>query len=108
MSFGECYMYERKIKAEFKKEGMMRFISHLDFIRLIYRALRRAQIPFVMTQGFSPHPKVKFDAALKLGVVGGMGVVFFLKEEMDLNEFKNRIDRQLNKDLRTIEINYAE
>ncbi|MFH1093806.1 MAG: TIGR03936 family radical SAM-associated protein [Candidatus Omnitrophota bacterium] len=97
-----------KIKAKFKKDGMMRFISHLDFIRLIYRALRRAEIPFVLTEGFSPHPKVKFDQALKLGVRGEMEVLFFLKTKMELLEFKDRIDRQLNEDLRTIEINYAE
>lgn len=96
-----------KIKAKFKKDGMMRFISHLDFIRLIYRALRRAEIPFVLTEGFSPHPKVKFDQALKLGVRGEMEVLF-LKTKMELLEFKDRIDRQLNEDLRTIEINYAE
>ena len=97
-----------KIEAKFKKDGMMRFISHLDFIRLIYRALRRAEIPFVLTEGFSPHPKVKFSQALKLGVRGEMGVLFFLKTKMELLEFKDRMDRQLNKDLRTIEINYAE
>ncbi|MCK4993508.1 MAG: TIGR03936 family radical SAM-associated protein [Candidatus Omnitrophica bacterium] len=97
-----------KIKATFKKDGMMRFISHLDFIRLIYRALRRADIPFVLTQGFSPHPKVKFDTALKLGVRGKMGVMFFLRTKMALLEFKDKMDIQLNKDLRTIDINYAE
>ncbi len=97
-----------KIKAKFKKDGMMRFISHLDFIRLIYRALRRAEIPFVLTQGFSPHPKVKFGQAMKLGVRGEMGVLFFLTAKMDLLEFKDRMDRQLNQDLRIVDINYAE
>ncbi len=96
-----------EITARFKKDGMMRFISHLDFVRLIYRALRRAQIPFVMTEGFSPHPKVKFGQALKLGANGEMAVIFFLRIKMDLLEFKDKMNRQLNQDLRIIEINYA-
>ena len=45
----------------------MRFISHLDLMRLFQRALRRADLPVVITQGFSPHLKISIDRALKLG-----------------------------------------
>ena len=46
----------------------MRFISHLDLMRLFQRALRRANLPVTITQGFSPHLKISVDRALKLGV----------------------------------------
>lgn len=46
----------------------MRYLSHLDVMRLMARAARRAQVPFYLTQGFHPHPKIKFKRALKLGV----------------------------------------
>ena len=45
----------------------MRFISHLDLMRLFQRALRRADLPVAITQGFSPHLKVSINRALKLG-----------------------------------------
>ena len=86
----------------------MRFISHLDFIRLIYRALRRAEIPFVLTSGFSPRPKVKFGQALKLGVEGEMLVQFFLTSKIALQEFKDKMEKQLNEGLRIVGIDYAE
>jgi radical SAM-linked protein len=46
----------------------MRFISHLDLMRLFQRALRRADLPVTITQGFSPHSKISVNRALKLGV----------------------------------------
>ena len=57
-----------KIEAAFSKTGDMRFISHLDLMRLFQRALRRANLPVAMTQGFSPHLKISIKRALKLGV----------------------------------------
>jgi len=55
------------IKLEFTKKGWMRFISHLDLMRLFYRALRRADLPVTISKGFSPRPKISVTPALKLG-----------------------------------------
>lgn len=57
-----------KIEAKFSKTGDMKFISHLDLMRLFQRALRRADLPVTITQGFSPHLKISIDRALKLGL----------------------------------------
>ena len=57
-----------KIEATFSKMGDMRFISHLDLMRLFHRALRRASLPVAITQGFSPHLKISIKRALKLGI----------------------------------------
>jgi len=56
-----------KIGSTFQKIGDMRFISHLDLMRLFQRALRRADLPVTITQGFSPHLKISINRALKLG-----------------------------------------
>jgi radical SAM-linked protein len=56
-----------KIDSIFQKTGDMRFISHLDLMRLFQRALRRANLPVTITQGFSPHLKISINRALKLG-----------------------------------------
>ena len=37
-------------------------------MRLFQRALRRADLPVTITQGFSPHLKMSINRALKLGV----------------------------------------
>lgn len=46
----------------------MRFISHLDMLRLFQRALRRADLPLSFSQGYSPHIKLKIIPAIKLGL----------------------------------------
>lgn len=56
-----------KIETTFSKTGDMRFISHLDLMRLFQRALRRANLPIAISQGFSPHLKISIKRALKLG-----------------------------------------
>ncbi len=84
----------------------MRYISHLDFVRLIYRVLRRADIPFVLTSGFSPHPKVKFGPALKLGKEASMEVIFFLSCMIEIGEIKRRLQEQLTEGIGIIDIQY--
>lgn len=46
----------------------MKYISHLDLMRLFTRAMRRADLPLKMTEGFNPHPKFSIQRALKLGL----------------------------------------
>jgi len=58
----------RAFRLVFAKKGPMKYISHLDLQRLFHRAARRADLPLVMSQGFSPRPKISFKRALKLGV----------------------------------------
>ena len=58
----------QKLKVIFAKTGSSRFISHLDLVRLFQRAPRRASLPVVITQGFSPRLKISIAKALKLGM----------------------------------------
>ncbi|UCE97648.1 MAG: DUF2344 domain-containing protein [Dehalococcoidia bacterium] len=46
----------------------IKFISHLDIIRLWYRAFRRAGIKLAYSEGFNPHPKISVAAPLAIGV----------------------------------------
>ena len=85
-----------KINFEFSKKGMMRYISHLDLMRLLTRAFRRADLPLKLTEGFSPHPKLSLTRALKLGVESEaeQGSIVF-KEFVKLDEVKLRLQQQL-------------
>lgn len=49
----------------------MRFVSHLDILRLLQRAFRRAEIPLGYSQGFNPHPLLSFATALSTGYTSG-------------------------------------
>ncbi len=59
-----------KIKVWFSKTGILRYLSHLEIVRAMLRALRRAEIPLSYSGGFHPHPKVSFGPALPVGVEG--------------------------------------
>ncbi|MGZ4693054.1 MAG: TIGR03936 family radical SAM-associated protein, partial [Acidimicrobiales bacterium] len=53
-----------RVRFRFSKLGKIRFTSHRDVARLWERALRRAELPVALTEGFSPRPKVHFGLAL--------------------------------------------
>jgi radical SAM-linked protein len=85
-----------KMIFEFSKKGTMRFISHLDLMRLFTRAFRRADFPLKLSQGFSPHPKFSIKRALKLGLESEREEAsIILQEEISPADFKNRLQAQL-------------
>lgn len=74
----------------------MRFISHLDLVRLFHRALRRAELPVVITKGFSPRIKMSITKALKLGVEStGEEALFYMEENIPPQDFVARINAKL-------------
>ena len=58
-----------RIRIKFRKYGVMRFIGHLDIMRYFQKAIRRAEIPIVYTEGFSPHQVMSFAAPLGVGII---------------------------------------
>lgn len=52
---------------KFEKKGALRFISHLDLLRIFRRAFKRADIELEYSKGFNPHPKMSFAQPLSLG-----------------------------------------
>lgn len=85
-----------KINFTFSKKERMKFISHLDLMRLFLRAMRRAGLPLKMTEGFSPHPKFSIKRALKLGLESeSEEACVVLKEAMAFADFKLKLRQQL-------------
>ncbi len=58
----------RCVRVWFKKMGMSRYVSHLDLMRAMTRAVRRARVPLWYTEGFNPHPYITFALPLSLGM----------------------------------------
>ena len=46
----------------------VKYISHLDFVKFIQRAVRRAGLPMLYSQGFNPHPQMAVALPLSVGV----------------------------------------
>jgi radical SAM-linked protein len=56
-----------RVRIKFRKEAEGRFISHLDLLRVVERAVRRAGLKVAHTQGFNPRPRILYASALALG-----------------------------------------
>lgn len=59
-----------RVRFRFSKTGLMRFLSHLELMTVIQRAVARADLPIAFSSGFNPHPKISFGPALPVGVEG--------------------------------------
>jgi len=57
-----------KVCIKFSKGGALRFIGHLDFLRVVGQALRRTGLPLAYSQGFNPHILLGFALPLPLGM----------------------------------------
>jgi len=58
----------QRLRIRFCRGQEVKFISHLDILRLWQRALHRAEIPLAYSEGFSPHPQISLAAPLPIGV----------------------------------------
>jgi len=57
-----------RLRVRFTRGQELKFISHLDIMRLWQRALHRAGMPLAYSEGFSPHPRISLAAPLPIGV----------------------------------------
>ena len=89
------------IRFEFEKKDTAIYMSHLDLMRCMTRALTRAEIPVKYTEGFNPHPYLVFAAPLALGICGEKEY-FEIKttEEMPFEEMKERLNATLPQGLK--------
>lgn len=57
----------QRVVLTYKKADPARWLSHLDLIRTLERAIKRAQSPVTYSQGFNPRPRLSFGPPLPLG-----------------------------------------
>lgn len=55
-------------RLTYSKLDEARWLSHLELVAAVYRALRRTGLPLAFTGGFHPLPRVSFHGALPVGV----------------------------------------
>ncbi len=57
----------KKYRVKFKKVDKMKFIGHLDLLKILQRSINRAKLPIAFSEGFNPHQLVSFAQPLALG-----------------------------------------
>lgn len=87
---------KRRLRITFAKGEELRYISHLDTLRLWRRALRRAKVPLEYSLGFHPQPKISLAAPLPVGCTGEEEVMeITLERPVSLSALAKGLRRQL-------------
>ena len=98
-----------KLRFQITKEKEIRFISHLEYVRTIGRAIRRAKLPAAYSQGFNPHMKYSLASALGVGVVSYAEFVELeLTEPMNPLEAAEAFKKALPRGIRVLAVDAVE
>lgn len=85
-----------KYVIKFKRGDRVKYISHLDFVRMFHRSVRRSGLDFEFSQGFNPHPIMTVAVPLSVGVTADgeyMSVGF--NTELSEKEIKETLNNSL-------------
>ena len=94
-----------KYFVRYGKDHRAQYISHLDFLRTIGRAMRRAELPLEYSQGFNPHPLITFAAPISVGIKSNCEMFCVrLTEDITADEFKKRLTSAMPDCLPVLEV----
>lgn len=88
-----------RLRAEYRVGPNLKFLGNLDMMHLLERALRRAEIPYQLTEGFNPHIKLSMGTVLPVGLWGENEYFDLELDDMDLQDFKNQVNNTLPPDM---------
>lgn len=71
----------QRLRITFGAEGPLRYVSHLDLMRVWERVCKRAGLPLSQSKGFSPRPKIALAAPLAVGVTSECELLDVLLDE---------------------------
>lgn len=82
-----------KKRLFFNKYDDMKYISHLDLLRVMDRLLRRSGVPIKYSQGFHPRPKISLGNPISLGTEAfNEPMDIELREDMTNDELMKRLN----------------
>ena len=86
----------KKVRIKFTKSNDLIYISHLDLVRTLTRAIIRARIPVKYTEGFNPIPKLVFATPLSVGCASECEYLDIkIDREMSLEMIKESLSHEL-------------
>ena len=96
---------EIKAKIIYTKTLQARYVAHLDNIDVMCKALRRIQLPYAVTQGCHPRPKLSFASPLPLGHASYCEYfVVTLTEPINPEWLKERLTKELPNGMEVLEV----
>jgi radical SAM-linked protein len=95
----------QRVRIKFTRGDEVKYISHLDVMRLWQRAFVRAGVDLAYSEGFNPHPKMSLAAPLALGVTSEAELMdITLSRWTSPPAFRAAVERQLPPGVRIREV----
>lgn len=81
---------------KYSRDSRVKYISHLDFIRMFHRTVRRAGLSMQFSSGFNPHPIMTVAMPLSVGVTAdGEYIKISFTDDYAENELRDRLNKAL-------------
>ena len=89
----------------YKRGDSIKYVSHLDFVRVFGRAFRRAELPIAYSEGFNPHPLLTFALPLSVGYTSECELMeFVMEKELPEEEIKEKLQSAMPLGIEIIEV----
>ncbi len=93
-----------KYRFRYQKKDEVKYVSHLDFIRVVERAMKRAHLPVAYSQGFNPHPLMAVAVPLSVGVTSQYDLMDIAFEEpQNIEDLIKKFNKALPDGFRILE-----
>ncbi len=81
-----------RLRSRYRVGPELKFLGNLDMMHLMERSLRRAAIPYALSEGFNPHIKLSMGTVLPVGLWGENEYFDLeLSRKMDPGDFGKRL-----------------
>jgi radical SAM-linked protein len=95
----------QRLRIRFSRGEEIKFISHLDIMRLWQRVLHRAGIPLAYSEGFSPHPRISLAAPLQVGITSQTELMdLFCTKWVSPHFFTDAVNQQLPPGIKILQV----
>lgn len=92
-------------RVKYTKGELVKYISHLDFLRCVNRSFKRGKIPVKYSNGFNPHVLLNIALPCPVGVSSICELLDIeLYEEMAPEEIKKRLSASLPVGMEVLEV----
>jgi radical SAM-linked protein len=98
----------QRLRIKYTKEGPVKFIGHLDFIKIFEKAMRRTNLPVAYSQGFNPRMQLSWGPPLALGITSDCEIAdFYFETWVNPGRVKEELNKVLPPGIRILEATLA-
>lgn len=97
-----------RLRVRFGKDGRLAYLGHLEVLNTVMRSVRRAQLPFLVGNGFAQRMRIQFSQALPVGAASVCEYYdLYLTERIDAEEALERLRVSTPTALAPVEARYV-